>query len=111
MPTLQILGKWVPVDAGTELASTNGFTSSHDIGTNADCHVLQVEVVVPSGETVALSKMTVAGNEVPLLNAVTSGMYFLGENQGLMVGETLRAVSSSVVSGAREFRVNAERRG
>lgn len=110
MPTLSPKNACTPVDAGTELATTSGFTSSHDIAVDHDCWVVLVEIVVPSGETVAISKVTAAGNVLQLLPAATTGAYFLGEPIPMIVGEKLRAVSSGVVSGDREFRAKATRR-
>lgn len=97
-----------PIKVRQALTTTTGFSSTHDISVTRTCRVTEIELKVPSGEKVDISKVSPGGSVVPYYVGAESGPYFLGEKNTLAPGEKLRFVSTTVVSGNREYIVSLE---
>ncbi len=84
---------------------------THDVTTETPCVLLAIEVVVPAGETVTITKKLASGNSIPLRTTIPSGTYAVGEWTPLEPGDSLQLVTVNEQPGVREIQITATTRG
>lgn len=111
MGVLVIQDRGIPAIEVAEHTGTTGFSSpADDVTADRDCYIKSIELVLPAGESADVVKETANGNDIPFATGLVSGVYALGEEYPLKVGQKLKRTTNNVQSGTREMIISACRK-